>query len=137
MKIKLELRAEMKSLLSTFLLLFFLMGQVNLTWAKHFCGDELVSSKVTLAEEGHDCCESEKGSKVPMDCCEDEISRADSDDFFGKTEFQVKISPEFILAYVFVFGFPPVENKLAEQPEFEFSDKPIPDLNILHQNFRI
>jgi hypothetical protein len=127
----------MKSLLSTFLLLFFLMGQVNLTWAKHFCGDELVSSKVTLAAEGHDCCESEKGSKVPMDCCEDEISTADSDDFFGKTEFQVKISPEFILAYALVFGFPPAEKQTAEKPDFEFPDKPIPDLNILHQTFLI
>ena len=127
----------MKSLLSTFLLLFFLMGQVNLTWAKHFCGDKLVSSKVTLAVEGHDCCESEKGSTAPMDCCEDEISTADSDDFFGKTDFQVKIPPEFILASVFVFGFSPVENKLAEQPEFEFPDKPIPDLNILYQTFLI
>lgn len=127
----------MKSLLSTFLLLFFLMGQVNLTWAEHFCGDKLVSSKVTLAAESHDCCESEKGSKVPMDCCEVEISTADSDDFFGKTDFQIKISPEFILAYAFVFGFSPAENQLAEQPEFEVPDKPIPDLNILHQTFRI
>lgn len=113
------------------------MGQINLTWAKHFCEDELVSSKVTLAAEGLDCCESEKGSKVPMDCCEDEISTADSDDFFGKTDFQVKISPEFILAYAFVFGFPPAEILKVEQPEFDFPDKPIPDLTILHQTFLI
>lgn len=127
----------MKSLLSTFLLLFFLMGQVNLTWAKHFCEDKLVSSKVTLAAKGHDCCESEKGSKVPMDCCEDEISTADSDDFFGKADFQVNISPEFVLAFAFVFGFSPAEKHLAEKPEFEFPDKPIPDLIILHQTFLI
>lgn len=72
-----------------------------------------------------------------MDCCEDEISTADSDDFFGKTDFQVKISPEFPLAYVFVFVFPPSENQLAEKPEFKSPDKPILDLNILHQTFLI
>ncbi len=113
------------------------MGQVNLTWVKHICGDKLVSSQVTLADERHDCCESGKESKVPMDCCEDEILTADSDDFFCQNNFQVKISPEFILAYAFVFGFPPAEKQLLVQPEFEITDMPIQDLNILHQTFLI
>lgn len=127
----------MKSLLSTFLLLFFLMGQVNLTWAKHFCGDKLVSSKVSLAAESHDCCETEKGTIIPLDCCENEILTADSDDFFGKTDFQVTISPEFIHAYAFMFGFSPAEKQGADRPEFAFPDRPILDLNILHQTFLI
>ena len=126
----------MKTILSTFLLVFFLMGQVNLTWAKHFCDDKLVSSELTLKAKAKDCC-GDKPGKAPMDCCEDEISTADSDDYFGKTDFNLKISPEFVLAFAYSFGFFSSSNFEAPTPKPDSPDKPSRELYVLYETFLI
>jgi hypothetical protein len=126
----------MKTILSTFLLAFFLMGQVNLTWAKHFCDDKLVSSELTLKAKAKDCC-GEKTSKVPMDCCEDEISTADADDFFGKADFNLKISPEFVLAFAYSFGLVISPSLETPTPKPDSPDKPYRELYILYETFLI
>ncbi|RIW17084.1 hypothetical protein D0X99_04820 [Algoriphagus lacus] len=117
------------------MLLIFFAGQVNLAWAKHYCDEKLISSGLTINPESHDCCDSE--SKVPMDCCENEIAQADSDDFFKKSEIKTQISPEFVLAYVFtIAGFGSTEADILI-PNRYFPDIPIPDLLVLHQTFLI
>jgi hypothetical protein len=124
-----------KKILSSILLLIFFAGQVNLAWAKHYCDDKLVSSEVTINPKAHDCCGSE--SKIPMDCCEDEIAQADADDFFKKSEIKTQISPEFVLAYVLTIGnFGSIETDFLT-PSHYFPDIPIPDLQVLHQTFLI
>ncbi|MHA7130121.1 HYC_CC_PP family protein [Algoriphagus namhaensis] len=124
----------MKSLVSISLLLFFLLGQVNLAWATHYCGDNLISSELSLAPEKPDCC---GDTEVPMDCCEDEITQADADDFFGKPEIQVDLSPEFVLAYFAVF-FPIELSAVGEQwPKASLPVAPIRDFQILYQSFLI
>lgn len=125
----------MKKILSSILLFIFFAGQINLAWASHFCGDKLVSSELTLNPKSSDCCGSE--AKTPMDCCEDEVSQADSDDFFKKTEIKTQISPEFVLAYVLsVVDFEEIEADFLT-PTHYFPDIPIPDLQVLHQIFLI
>lgn len=126
----------MKSLFATFMLLFFLMGQINLTWAKHFCDDKLVSSELTLSTKAKDCCAKSSG-KTPMDCCEDKIASADSDDFFGKTGIEFDVSLGFILSFVYSFDF-----SLSENLEIEFSKPKSPDpflkdLYLLYETFLI
>ena len=125
----------MKKLLSIALLLFFMMGQVNLTWAMHYCGDELMSSEVSLAPEKSHCC-GDEGTKS-MDCCADEVTIADSDDFFGKTEINLDLSPSFVLVLAYSFFITPIS--IEEPQRYEIAQKgiPIPDLNILYQNFLI
>lgn len=125
----------MKKILSSILLLIFFAGQVNLAWASHFCGEELVSSELTVNPKTADCCGSD--AKLPMDCCEDEITRVDSDDFFKKSELKSQVSPEFVLALVFSFArFDSIEADL-EAPTAYFPDIPIPDIQVLHQTFLI
>lgn len=127
--------SQMKKLLSIAMLLFFMMGQVNLTWAMHYCGDKLMSSEVSLAPEKSDCC-GDEGTKS-MDCCADEVTVADSDDFFGKTEINLDLSPSFVLALV--YSFLNISLTLEEPQRYEIAQKgiPIADLNILYQNFLI
>lgn len=125
----------MKNILSILLLLIFFAGQVNLAWASHYCEDKLVSSELTLNPKAADCCGSD--AKVPMDCCEDEIAQADSDDFFKKSEIKTQISPAFVLAYVLTYvGIDTFETDL-QTPTPYFPDIPIPDIQVLHQTFLI
>ncbi|OOG76839.1 hypothetical protein [Algoriphagus sp. A40] len=125
----------MKKILSSILLLIFFAGQINLAWASHFCGDKLVSNELTLNPKSADCCGSD--SKVPMDCCEDEIAQADADDFFKKSEIKTQISPEFLLSYVLTYvGIDAIETDF-QTPSPYFPDIPISDLQVLHQTFLI
>lgn len=125
----------MKKILSIILLLIFFAGQINLTWASHFCGDKLVNSELTINPKSADCCGSD--TKAQMDCCEDEIAQADADDFFKKSEIKTQISPEFVLAYVLtVVCFEAIEADFLT-PTHYFPDITIPDLQVLHQTFLI
>lgn len=127
----------MKSLFSSLMLLFFLTGQVNLTLAAHYCGDELNSTEVTIMPERSDCCGIDLVQIPEANCCSDEYTSSDSDDFFGKTQFQIQLSPEFILAYVLSIPDIQIENIQISNPEYLFPNRTIPDLNILYQSFLI
>lgn len=127
----------MKTIISSLMLLFFLTGQINLTLAAHYCGDELKSTEVSIAPEKTDCCGVDLSSIPDPECCSDEYTSSDSDDYFGKTQFQIQISPDFVLAYILTIpGIQSVSIELSN-PEYLFPDRPIPDLNILHQSFLI
>lgn len=119
------------------MLLFFLTGQVNLTLAAHYCGDELKSTEVTVTPEKADCCGADGSKTTDPDCCSDEYTSSDSDDYFGKTQFQVQLSPEFVLAYVLTIPDVFFENIEISTTEYLFPDRPIPDLNVLYQSFLI
>ena len=123
----------MKQFLSIVLLAFFLMGQVNLTLASHFCGDELMSTELSIAKEKADCCGEE--DKVPMQCCDDEVTQADADDYFGKSKVDIKVSPTFILAYALtIFPTSTIDTQAGEFNSDE-EDFALPDYHILYQTF--
>jgi hypothetical protein len=124
-----------KKIVSKLLVFLFFAGQVNLAWASHYCEDILVSSNLTLNTSEHDCCGS--SSKSPMDCCEDEIARADADDFFEKSDIKTQISPEFFLALVVTFSGLNSFSPDYQSPIDYFPDLPIPDIHLLHQTFLI
>lgn len=127
----------MKSIISSIMFLFFLTGQINLTLAAHYCGDELKSTKVTIAPEKTDCCGVDLNITVNPVCCSDEYASSDSDDYFGKTSFQVQLSTDFILAYVLTIPGILSEEIRESNPEYLSPDRKIPDLTILHQCFLI
>lgn len=127
----------MKSIISSLMLLFFLTGQFNLTLAAHYCGDELKSTEVTIAPDTTDCCGINLAQLPQPECCSDEFTSSESDDYFGKANFQVHLSPEFVLAYVLTIPGIQAEDFKASNPEYLFPDRPIPDLNILYQSFLI
>nr|WP_146613713.1 hypothetical protein [Algoriphagus yeomjeoni] len=119
------------------MLLFFLTGQINLTLAAHYCGDELKSAEVSIAPEKTDCCGVDLSSIPDPDCCSDEYTSSDSDDYFGKAQFEVQISPEFVLAYFLTIPVLQSVDIQITNSEYLFPDRPIPDLTILHQSFLI
>jgi hypothetical protein len=127
----------MKTILSTLMLLFFLMGQINLTLAAHYCGDELKSTQITVAPESHDCCDTSSNEKADPDCCNDQLATSDSDQYFGKASFQVDLSPEFVLAYILTFESLFVEESSSSHSVNQVLDRTILDLCILHQSFLI
>lgn len=127
----------MKTILSTLMLLFFLMGQINLTLAAHYCGGELKSTQITVAPEAHDCCDSSTNEKANPVCCIDQIATSDSDQYFGKASFQIDISPDFILAYVLSFESLFGEEASSSQVAYQYPERSVPDLCILHQSFLI
>ena len=126
----------MKVIISSLMLLFFLTGQINLTLAAHYCGDELKSTEIGIAPENSDCCSSDEGVNIDTNCCSDKYTASDSDDF-GKAQFHVQLSPDFVIAYVLTI--PEIEVELISLPNtyYLFPDRPSPDLNILHQSFLI
>lgn len=127
----------MKAIVSSLMLLFFLIGQVNLTLAAHYCGDELKSAEVTVAPEKTDCCGEGMSKTADPDCCSDNYTSSDSDDYFGKSQLQVELSPVFIVAYVLTV--PTVQSDIVQisNPGYLFPDRPLPDLTILYQSFLI
>lgn len=122
-------------MLSIAMLLFFVMGQVNLAWATHYCGDQLISSEVSLAPEKSDCCGDE--STANMDCCEDEVTVADADDFFGKSDIQIDLSPDFAIAFVVTFFNLELPFSTQEWDREAPENLPQLDLTILYQTFLI
>ncbi|WP_139316551.1 HYC_CC_PP family protein [Algoriphagus marinus] len=126
----------MKQILTTLMLLFFLLGQVNLSWAKHYCGDELIDSEVTFSPEKSDCGAS-SAAEVPEDCCKDQITTVDADDHFSKSEIKVHLSAEFVFAYTLSFLSPLTFDNQPQQLDIYYEDHPLPDLYLLHQTFLI
>lgn len=113
------------------------MGQINLTLAAHYCGDELKKTEITVSPESHSCCDVPGEHVPPPPCCHDHFSTSESDDFFGKTDFQVDLTPEFALAYVLVFeALIPKESSTTQALDYTV-DQSTPDLCILNQTFRI
>lgn len=113
------------------------MGQINLTLAAHYCNDELKNTEVTIVPHAHNCCDASGAETNVPDCCKDHFSTSESDEYFGKTSFQVDLSPEFVLAYVLSFELFFDEEAINTQGIYQFPNRSIPDLHILHQSFII
>jgi hypothetical protein len=125
----------MKKLFSITMLLFFFLGQVNLSWAKHYCGDILITSEVSVAPEKSDCC-GDESTKI-IACCEDQITTANSDDHFSRSAFQVSVSPDFVVAYTFSFFSVLIPETAYSPCQIDHQNIPIPDFQLLHQYFLI
>lgn len=128
---------SMKVIISSLMLLFFLTGQINLTLAAHYCGDELKSTEVTFSPERSDCCGIDLNKTLDPGCCSDEYASSDSDDYFGKTHFQIQLSADFVLAYALTIPCILSEEIQISNPKYFSPDRTIPDLTILHQSFLI
>lgn len=126
---------HMKNLMPFILLFIFFAGQVNLAWATHYCDGKKVASALTVSPIDHSCCDGD--SEGSNDCCEDQITQADSDNFFKKSEVKNSITPEFVLLAAYIIqGFAPSTSTLDDFYSYTFywicSDRVI-----LHQTFLI
>ena len=136
----------MKRIFAISLLLIFIAGQVNLTWATHYCGSFAVDTSISLGGEKMTCgmeeyCCSEESPNVdgPVivneDCCSNDYHSVDADDYFTKMESsfdkQLLFSASFIVS---LFDFSPNNDELgfylASSPPLIQADR-----QVLYQNF--
>jgi len=137
----------MKRLLAISLLFIFIAGQVNLTWATHFCGQYAVQSSVSLGEddlscgiEEESCCDEDEGKiDGPIitgeECCSNGYYSSDADDYFLKVDSE---NDRFVQLYnIRTITFYPQFN-FTEYNSYLAKDIPIlipPDKQVLFQTF--
>jgi len=116
----------MKRAISISLLIVFLAGQVNLTWASHYCGSFKVKSSMMLGHSHLDCgmeetmeCERETTQSGGMaveknNCCKTQYFSSDADNFFAGGKTSKPITVDFIIAFTSTcFDFAP--NSLVQE----------------------
>jgi hypothetical protein len=137
----------MKRVVAISLLIIFVAGQVNLTWADHYCMSFKVQSSVMLGHGELDCgmgemisCEDEpEDVSSPMfktpGCCSNDYYSSDSDDNFVKTGSLSDAQMIFLAA--FTESFIKFFNNDASRNTFIASSPPLiqTDRQILYQTF--
>ncbi|MCG8307239.1 MAG: hypothetical protein MI975_07580 [Cytophagales bacterium] len=143
----------MKRFAAISLLLIFIAGQVNLTWATHYCGKFAVERLVSLGVNKSSCCMEEENccdeniccddktidAAVPTiiseECCSNDYFSSNTDDFFIKSESGNNAQILFVAAYVSSL------HKHVDHPDFkrtqtkEFSFLIAPDKQVFYQTF--
>jgi len=137
----------LKRVIAISLLAIFLTGQVNLTWATHFCGSFAVESAVSLGKadlscgmEMMSCCDEDSNENSgPLftneECCSNDYASSEADDFFDKSSNSIDKQVLFANAYVIsLFSF------TQENDEQQIIDDLSPpllhaDRQVLYQTF--
>ncbi len=101
----------MKRTIAISLLLIFLAGQFNLTWAAHYCGSFKVKSSMMLGHSHLDCgmmdtmaCEGESTQPLGMvveknGCCQTQYFSSDTDILFNGEKTISPLTIDFFIAY--------------------------------------
>jgi len=102
----------MKRIFAILLLLIFISAQLDLTWAKHFCGKFEVKSSVMLGHGHLDCgideiiaCEKDiEAADKPVynipDCCRNDYYSADFDEFISNVKTSSDCQVLFAATYI-------------------------------------
>jgi len=137
----------MKRILSISLLLIFIAGQVNLTWADHYCMNFKVQSSVMIGHGELDCgmgemmeCDENKNNihgpvyEAP-NCCSNDYFSSDSDDEFNKSETLSAQQVSFLTVYAEAILSFTSENK--QQTTFTVCSPPLiqADKQVMYQTF--
>jgi hypothetical protein len=137
----------MKRILAISLLFIFIAGQVNLTWATHFCGELAVQRTVSIGAndlscgmEKESCCdEDENGFEGAIitseECCSNDYYSSDADDFFLKAETESDQLVQFYTLYTIS-----LYKQLHSVDDHSFLTQNIPilippDKQVLYQTF--
>lgn len=99
----------MKNILTILLASFILLSGMHLSIARHFCGGEMADAKFTFSGMNASCgmdvekssC-SEHDATADSDCCRNEFSTMDVDDYLSSSSMQVKeiTQPAFVLFFL-------------------------------------
>jgi hypothetical protein len=104
----------MKRITAIFFLFVFLSGQIDLTWADHYCGKRVVKSALMLGHGHLDCgmtdmmsCDTdisdfESHAFKPVNCCTNSYFSSDSDEYFSKSETSVQQLPAVSITFTYV-----------------------------------
>ncbi len=99
----------MQKAISLLLSILLLASSANVTYAKHFCGDNEILSVITLGEKhltcgmkmSSDTCNDEK-QKDPH-CCKSKYENVEIDDNYANTPIYAIINLPFIKSFVSIF----------------------------------
>jgi len=137
----------MKRVLAISLLIIFISGQINLTWASHFCGNFKVESTLSLGKadlscgmEEMSCCDeasvNNTGSIIITDrCCSNDYFTSDADDFFDNSGNSFDRQILFINSFVTSLYNYVQQN---DEPQIVFVSSPpliLLDHQVLYQTF--
>lgn len=86
----------MKNILTILLASFILLSGMQLSIARHFCGGEMADVQITFSKDNASCgmemnntaCAEHEG--ITSDCCRNEYSMLDVDDYLNASSKQVK-----------------------------------------------
>lgn len=121
----------------------------GIAYAQHFCGGMEMMAVITLGQENLSCgmdshapdldCNEETAIAEAHDCCENQITKINTDDNFAKASFDLKLHKTFEATFVSVFVFHEVENASIEKTFFaDYSPPPLErNFNILYETFLI
>ncbi len=137
----------MKRVFSISLLIIFISGQINLTWASHFCGDIRVASKAMLGQGHIDCgmdmmdqCDSQEPSSIPIlnatSCCSNNYISVEVGEDFQRAEFSYNPQTLFTTSFcTSFFDITPAANTLKANGSYIPPPKLQVDLQVLYQAF--
>jgi hypothetical protein len=137
----------LKRVIAISLLTIFLSGQVNLTWATHFCGSLVVESAVSLGKadlscgmQMMSCCDEDSDENsgpffTNEECCSNDYASSEADDFFDKSSNSNDKQALFVNAFLISILSFTQEND--EQTIFDDSSPPLiqVDRQVLYQTF--
>lgn len=139
----------MKRVIAITLFLIFMSGQVNLTWAIHFCGSFEVENALSIGKTDlscgmaeMSCCDKEHHPHTDTSittgvCCSNDYYSSDSDDFFDKGAS----STENQLVFDNLYDIPLLAYQPTHTTNFTTFISPAPplqvDRQVLHQVFRL
>lgn len=139
----------MKRIFAISLLFIFIAGQVNLTWATHYCGKLAVQRTVSIGTDDlscgmgkESCCDEDEnkfeGAIITSEeCCSNDYYSSDADDYFLKADADNEKVVQFYKLYSIA-----LYNQWQPTEYNTYSLNNIPDLipldkQVLFQTFRL
>jgi hypothetical protein len=135
----------MKRIISIFLTLLLLASSSGIAYARHYCGEYEMLSKITLGEKHLSCgmamvppgCEDE--GDMDHDCCANDYTQVETDDTFAKASFEIDFNKiQLVLPVSFLVA--PVGDNYPVKQHFFYDYNPPPleqDFTILFETFLI
>ncbi len=126
-----------------------LASSTGIAYAQHFCGGMEITSEVTLVEKQLSCgmdaespdsyCEMEKLASEAPDCCDNHITKIQTDENFTKASFDVELNKTFVASFVSVFVLQEVDITSFQKIFYAEYNPPFleRDLNVLYETYLI
>jgi len=138
----------MKKVISIFLSILMLFSSSGMAYARHFCGGMEINSEITFGEKHLSCgmdmdadnnsdCGDAPGVSDENHCCENLITKVQTDDNFAKASFDLKFSKIFVATVNPIFVIASTEILSPKTISFaEYNPPPLEqDLNILYETY--
>lgn len=138
----------MRKIISIFLSILLLVSSSGIAYTRHFCGGMEITSEITFGEIHLSCgmdmdadnssdCGDKLGVFAENHCCENLITKVQTDDNFAKTSFDLKFSKIFVATLTQIFVLDTAEILSHKTSSFaEYNPPPCEqNINILYETY--